>query len=87
MLSFALCVIVCHPRLLKTVVVSDLEVPKLGLHVVVLFGDPAVFLGQLLIALFAPSVRLLISLKKMHKKQRLSKTTKSGENALYGTLR
>lgn len=57
------------PCLLVAVVIGDLEVPKLGLHVVVLLGDPAVFFSQLLIALFVSSVRLLVSLKKGHNKQ------------------
>lgn len=49
--------------LLVAVVVGDLEVPELGLHVVVLLGDAAELLGEVLVAFLVASVGLLVPLR------------------------
>lgn len=49
--------------LLVAIVVRDLEVPELGLHVVVLLGDAAELLRELLVAFLVASVGLLVTLQ------------------------
>lgn len=52
--------------LVVTVVVGHLEVPELGLHVVVLLRDPSELFREFLVALLVAGVGLLVTLHKTH---------------------